>query len=1025
VIGHLPPHLLIAMLCATATLAKPDAGAGWIDTVPPVVSIQPADTFHAKLFHITISASKQPSAIWYFMTRGTREKTAELKMERYQNPLTIMDEGKTSVYFYGEDLAGNKSKLDSMRYILDMQPPEITLDPGPGKYHSKTIVRITANKPCRFFFNSIRGDTAARPLPDSLVVNDSAVGFIRGFDRAGNIGNTAIFSYIVDTSVVQALPLPKEGIYNRPQKLSFSVGGAAEVYYSFDLSAPSQLFGKYEKPVQLPYGNTIVRYFSKGANGWASDLMQATYLIDTIAPKIHFSHAMGKEFDTIALTTKKPSIIRFTLDGRFPTEESDRYERPIVVAHKGKCVLKAVAKDRAGNISEVVDWTYKFDKNPPVVGLSSPGGLYNAPVAVRVTADKPASVFYTLDGGEPSANSLLYKDEILISKDGATVLRLIAIDEAGNVSRETAAEYVIDTKPPEVRVRVVENIKENQFAVTLTADKEARIYYEIGEAQPNFSSPVYSGAVSLRMGQTLRYFAVDKAGNRTPVKVMDDLKRPLATCYPSGGVYNHRLKVVLSATAGSSVFWRLLPDTVFTRFSDSIYLVKDGVYSLEYYSETPAGVKSPIRRTDYSLDMTPPRVSVNVKKGNNDSMTVFFECTKNATIYYTTDGSNPAYSATARTLANKFQLAQDRLSVFRKVDVKLAFFAEDLAGNQSPLTVLDVFKPQAVPNVPAGKDILYDRILSITLNTYDTRSQIFYSLHGKTPTADSTVYTGPINLVRSDTITAFVIDAAGYRGQLDTFVYLIDLPPSPRFSVFPESLSVLTPARFDASATFDHETPLNKLLFRWDFEGTGKFETDFKADPQARHTYASPGVFNATLEVKDENQRTAVFSKQVFIQASCPPVMVSVTLPGKRAFCMDKYSWPNVPGKKPLVNASWVVAKMDCIEAGKRLCTNEEWTAACKGPKKTAYPYGNTYERRRCADKSDGPAASGSFPRCGNEFGALDMVGNVWEWVDAKDGDYPLVRGGSYKFGEAANCDMVSPGSVGTRSGEVGFRCCK
>jgi formylglycine-generating enzyme required for sulfatase activity len=153
--------------------------------------------------------------------------------------------------------------------------------------------------------------------------------------------------------------------------------------------------------------------------------------------------------------------------------------------------------------------------------------------------------------------------------------------------------------------------------------------------------------------------------------------------------------------------------------------------------------------------------------------------------------------------------------------------------------------------------------------------------------------------------------------------------------------------------------------------------------------------------------------------------MVSITLPGKRAFCMDKYSWPNVLGKKPFVNVSWVVAKMDCIEAGKRLCTNEEWTAACKGPKKTSYPYGNTYERRRCADKSDGSVTSGSFPRCGNEFGALDMVGNVWEWVDAKNGDYPLVRGGSYKFGEAANCDMVSPGSVGTRSGEVGFRCCK
>jgi formylglycine-generating enzyme required for sulfatase activity len=53
------------------------------------------------------------------------------------------------------------------------------------------------------------------------------------------------------------------------------------------------------------------------------------------------------------------------------------------------------------------------------------------------------------------------------------------------------------------------------------------------------------------------------------------------------------------------------------------------------------------------------------------------------------------------------------------------------------------------------------------------------------------------------------------------------------------------------------------------------------------------------------------------------------------------------------------------------------------------------------------------------------MVGNVWEWVEDKKGDYPLMLGGSFRFGEVADCYLSSEGGVGLKSSEVGFRCCK
>ena len=65
------------------------------------------------------------------------------------------------------------------------------------------------------------------------------------------------------------------------------------------------------------------------------------------------------------------------------------------------------------------------------------------------------------------------------------------------------------------------------------------------------------------------------------------------------------------------------------------------------------------------------------------------------------------------------------------------------------------------------------------------------------------------------------------------------------------------------------------------------------------------------------------------------------------------------------------------------------------------------------------------FPQCSGTTASLDMIGNVWEWVEDKRGDYPVMMGGSFLSGEAADCGLSSEGGVGLKSDKVGFRCCK
>ena len=997
-----------------------------VDTVPPVITVSPREQYHAKIFHVTLSSNKE-GTIWFKVLRPGGRLVLREKMDAYRNPITVSEEGETRVYFFGEDLLGNKSRADSIIYILDTKAPGLSVSPEPGHYHAALTVHFSADEPCTFFIHARRGDSAGRAVAESLFVGDSLGGFVTAVDRAGNRGAPIALGYVVDSSAIVMTIAPREGLYNTRQKISLFASNNADAYYSFDPLAPTQAFSRYQSPVELPVGNTIVRYFAKNKYGWESAEGQAHYTIDTVLPKIHLTVRPGEAADTLVCFSKKNAVIRYAMGGAAPGPESPRYEKPLVVAHRGLCIFKAVAKDLAGNSSEIFEWRRQYETAPITIAFSRTGGVYHEPLELNIRCDRAAKIVYTLDGSQPTSASMLYKDRIMISYEGTTAVRAMAIDESGMGGPVIAEEFTIDSHAPDVRVRIEESPKGNTYAVSLIPDKAATIYYEIGEAQPTTSSPVYKEPLILAGGQAMRYFAVDASGNRSVVKTMDDLRRPLVSAYPHGGVFNRRIKIGLTVNAGASALYRLPPDTVFRPYMDSIALVKEGAYSLEYYAESSSGLRSVIRRNEYTVDLTPPHVAINVKKGVNDSVIVFFQCTKNATIYYTIDGTSPFYSATTRTLGNKFLQSQGRLSLLRKqgANIKLAFYAEDIAGNQSSVTVLDVFKPTAVPSVPSGPDILYNRILSISLNAYDDRSQIYFARHGHTPTLDSAVFSTPITLLRSDTIVAFVVDAAGYRGEPDTFVYRIDLPPSPDFSFTPDSVTAGTTVAFDAAGTIDHESRFDKLLFRWNFIDDAASTSDFKPESRVRYRYSAAGLYHPTLEVKDENGGTAKISKEILVRSPCPRGMLSIALTNGKTYCIDQYEWPNIAGAKPLTGVSWVQAKMSCMEAGKRLCASGEWVGACKGLKQTSYPYGNAYRKKACSTEGAALSALGSMPACESSYGVYDMTGNAWEWVEDKKDDYPLMYGGSFTYGEKADCNLSSQGSVGSKSDEVGFRCCK
>ena len=252
--------------------------------------------------------------------------------------------------------------------------------------------------------------------------------------------------------------------------------------------------------------------------------------------------------------------IYYTVNGAAPTAASTLYTKAISVT--ATTTIKAIATASGYGTSAVASGTYTITPPAATPKFTPAPGTYTTTQAVTLTdATKSATIYYTVDGSQPTTKSSVYAKAISVA--ATETINAIATATGYSSSATATATYTITPPAATPGFSPAPGTFTAAQVVSLTdATANATIYYTVDGTTPSAKSAVYQSPLNLQATTTVK--AIATAANHTQSAVASgtftiNLPAAAAPAFsPAPGVYSSAQTVTLTdKTANASIRYTL------------------------------------------------------------------------------------------------------------------------------------------------------------------------------------------------------------------------------------------------------------------------------------------------------------------------------------------------------------------------------------------------------------------------------------------------------------------------------------
>jgi len=844
----------------------PDSGSGSYPFEGPVEAptASPAPGSNAANTPITLISGTSGAKI-YYTTDGSTPTTGSTL---YTGPITINGAVRIKAIAVKDGI--DNSGVETFNYTFGKAADPAASLPTGSKLSSDAYVTLSCTTPGASIYyttNETTPTTGSTLYSAPITITEfpttiKAIAVKSGMDNS----DVQTFKYYFDENTVNpptASPPSGEVAKGRKVTLSSKTPGAKiwyTTYYNTYDQEQNTLNKEYVDPIEIDADYFYIKAIAKKEGMNDSSVSKFEYTVPNgvempIATQAGGLVGTDQEITLSLSTGTKDASIYYTLDGSTPTTSSTLYSAPIPIT--ADTTIKAIAvKD--GKESDVAAFTYIINDNKVAAPTSDPqtdsAVAANTPITLY-TPTPDAKIYYTINGGDPTRASTEYSDSNKPRiTETPTVIKAIAVKDGMLQSEVQTFNYTIDkAEEPEASPSGGElNIGDT---VTLSSGTPgAEIYYTTDMALPepdNSSTMRYSGPISINSNSTINAIAVKDGMINSDaaafsytiagygVGAAQRAAAPTASPAPGVSVGNGDAISLFSTTEGASIYYTTgaAPETTAAPTESSTKydaankpIITASAPVIKAIAVKTGMLQSGTSTFTYTVNTsnaaapTASPAGGSVPTGTAITLT---SGTTGASIYYTTDGSDPATSS-ARTLYS----ASSKPAITGATTLK-AIAVKEYMGNSDVAAFTYSIAAAAAPTASPAAGLVRAGT-TVTLTSTTPGANIYYTTNGGNPTAGSTRYTGPITVNANTTIKAI----AGNPGVMD----------SSAAAAFTYTVKAATPTASQASGTVPVGTQVT--LSSATSGAAIYFTVDGTTPTTGSRLYSAPITINLTGTVK-------------------------------------------------------------------------------------------------------------------------------------------------------------------------------